>query len=88
LGELIAVLAAGGFALASFYLRMGQRERPHDDGVLNLAPVSRVSLINASQPVLAVILGVIFFRQHDHITWRVAASAGCIVAGVCLVLLR
>lgn len=50
-----------------------------------LAPVSRVSLINASQPVLAVLLGAIFFRQHDHITWRVVVSALAIVTGVILV---
>jgi drug/metabolite transporter (DMT)-like permease len=50
-----------------------------------LAPVSRVSLINAGQPVLAVILAAVLFRRQDVINWRVAIAAGAIVLGVILV---
>lgn len=55
---------------------------------LNLAPVSRVTVINASQPVLTVLVGVLVFRQHDSVSWRVATASLAIVAGIALVTLK
>lgn len=55
---------------------------------LYLAPVSKVSVINASQPVITVIAGALIFRQHDNVNWRVATASAAIVAGIVLVALR
>ncbi|MDE3075097.1 MAG: DMT family transporter [Chloroflexota bacterium] len=74
-----------GFVLAGVITAVAQLL---NFGGLDLAPVSRVAVINATQPVLAVLIGAAIFRQHDSINRRVFVAALLIVSGIALVVFR
>jgi transporter family protein len=54
---------------------------------LSLLPVSVVVPISSAYPLVTLALARLFLNQSEHLTWRTALGAACVVAGVIIVAL-
>jgi DME family drug/metabolite transporter len=76
-GIAVAFLVSSGVFEGSAYLLMWR--------ALAIGDVSVVSPVVNSHSIVAIALGAIFLRDLERVTWRIAAAAALIVAGVAMV---